>query len=365
MSPNGWTDGELAEKWIIEDFDCQTRDKANGETRVLILDGHSSHHTEKLLNFALANNIIILGYPPHCTHALQGLDVVCFARMKEAWKVQIMLFEELHKHKVKKGDFVEVFGKALKEAFTKETVLAVFQATGIFPFNPNVITEQQMKPSLVTSTKAAFPLAQPTPVHCVMAVFSDHCRTAFDVSLDTHTAVQPQAGGSASGPHTPPVPENASTSMPTPLHPAPIPDSMIDPALFTPSKRGQILVGTMAASESAAFLVGTSKITLAHTIAPPVFEGPPPILKPDWTLIRSPSHLQGKSRRGLEDEIKALTESLRLAHLHHQTQESIIEGAHAQLIVQDMFAIKLNEALNVKEKEKEDDHPKLFPEGKG
>ena len=72
MSPNGWTDGELAEKWIIEDFDRQTRDKVNGETHVLILDGHSSHHTEKLLNFPLANNIIILGYPPHCTHATSG-----------------------------------------------------------------------------------------------------------------------------------------------------------------------------------------------------------------------------------------------------------------------------------------------------
>ena len=188
------------------------------------------------------------------------------------------------------------------------------------------------------------------------------------MSIDTHTAVQPQAGGSASGPHTPPVPENDSASKPqTPLHPAPIPDSMIDPALFTPSKCGQILAGTMAASESAAFLVGTSKITSAHTIAPPVFEGSPPILKPDWTLIRSLSHLQGKSQRGLEDEIKALTESLHLAHIHHQAQESIIEGAHAQLIVQDMFAIKLDEALNVKEteKEKEDDRTKLFPGGKG
>jgi hypothetical protein len=136
----------LAEKWIIEDFDRQTRNKVNGETCVLILDGHSSHHTKKRLNFALANNIIILSYPPHCTYALQGLDVVCSARMKEAWKVQIILFEELHKCKVKKGDFVKVFGKAFKKAFTEETVLAAFQATGIFPFNPNVITEQQMKP---------------------------------------------------------------------------------------------------------------------------------------------------------------------------------------------------------------------------
>jgi len=368
VSPNGWTDGELAAKWIVEDFDRQTRDKANGETRVLILDGHSSHHTEQLLNFALANNIIILGYPPHCTHALQGLDVVCFARMKEEWKLQIMKFEELHKRKVKKGDFVEVFGKAFVNAFTEETVLAAFRATGVFPFNPDIITEQQMKPSLVTSTKAAFPLSQPTPVRRVMAAFSDHHRTAFDVSLDTHTAAQPPAGGSASGPHTPSIPEDASVTMQqTPVHPTPITDSMIDPALFTPSKHSRILVGAMAASKSAAFLVGTSKITSAQTIAPPVLEGPPPVLTPDWSLIKSPSHLQEKSRRGLENEIKALTESLRLAHIHHHAQQSVIEAAHAQLIVQDMFAIKLNEALNVKEKEreKEDDRTKLFPEGKG
>jgi hypothetical protein len=81
---NGWTDGELAAQWIVRDFDRQTRDKAAGETRVLLLDGHSSHHTPELLAFARENNIIILGYPPHCTHALQGLDVVCFTRMKEA-----------------------------------------------------------------------------------------------------------------------------------------------------------------------------------------------------------------------------------------------------------------------------------------
>ena len=60
------------------------------------MDGHSSHYTPELLDFARDNNIIILGYPPHCTHALQGLDVICFARMKEAWKKEIHKFEELH-----------------------------------------------------------------------------------------------------------------------------------------------------------------------------------------------------------------------------------------------------------------------------
>jgi hypothetical protein len=69
---------------------------------------------------------MILGYPSHCTHALQGLDVVCFARMKEIWKKVIIDFEALHWTKVTKVDFVELFGKAYWIAFTKETIKAAF-----------------------------------------------------------------------------------------------------------------------------------------------------------------------------------------------------------------------------------------------
>jgi len=98
----------VCHEWIVQDFDRQTRDKAAGETRVLLLDGHSSHHTPEILAFARENNIIILGYPPHCMHALQGLDVVCFAWMKEAWKEEINAFELRMGRAVKKGDFTEV-----------------------------------------------------------------------------------------------------------------------------------------------------------------------------------------------------------------------------------------------------------------
>jgi len=47
-------------------------DEAQGETCVLILDRHSSHYMPELLEYAQDNDIMILGYPPHCTHALQG-----------------------------------------------------------------------------------------------------------------------------------------------------------------------------------------------------------------------------------------------------------------------------------------------------
>ena len=141
-SPNGWTDGGIALEWLEVCFDAQTKEKAaySEAPQVLLMDRHSSHYTPELLKYARDNNITILGYPPHCTHALQGLDVVCFARMKEAWKEEICRFEDLHRSKVTKGDFAEVFGNTFHKAFKAPTILAAFEKTGIHPYNSDVIT---------------------------------------------------------------------------------------------------------------------------------------------------------------------------------------------------------------------------------
>ena len=157
---NGWTDGSLALDWIQKDFEPQMREKAAGQTHVLIMDGHSSHYTADFLEFCLANNIEVYGYSPHCTHALQGLNVVCFAKMKECWKEEINAFKAIHKHGVNKEDFYEVWGRAYLKVFTKENVKLAFAATGIWPFNPDVIMPEQMKPAEATLTCSTFPLPQ-------------------------------------------------------------------------------------------------------------------------------------------------------------------------------------------------------------
>ena len=115
----------------IQDFDRQTREQAAGRLRALILDGHGSHLTAKLLCYALEHGIEILAYPPHCTHALQGLDVVCFTRLKENWHQTASAFEALHKCKMNKEDFTELFGKAFLETFTPGLIKSAFATTDI------------------------------------------------------------------------------------------------------------------------------------------------------------------------------------------------------------------------------------------
>jgi DDE superfamily endonuclease len=113
-SDRGWTDGNIGRNWLEQIFDHETKEKARGKPRVLLLDGHSSHYTLAFIDYAQANNIILLGYPAHCTHALQGLDVVCFAKMKEAWKQEIVTFEDEKMWKVSKSEFTFLWSRAVR-----------------------------------------------------------------------------------------------------------------------------------------------------------------------------------------------------------------------------------------------------------
>lgn len=316
------------------------------------MDGHSSHYTLELLDFARANNIIILGYPPHCTHALQGLDVVCFAVMKGTWREEINIFEEVNKCQIGKGDFAMVFGKAFLRAFKPETVLAAFAKTGIHPFNPEVISVQQTKTSIPTSNVGSLPLTLPSPVCAIMDVFHHRTTTSFDTSPSTlRIAPLPPAFPTVT-PATPRTP---------PLY-RQVLERTIDPSLFTPSKRMRLFTSALANTASGSFLVDQPRIQSSQTVAAPTFIQLPTIPDPDWSLLNC-TDLSDQSRPQLEEHITKLTESLALAQAQISSKNIAIECANAQLAVGSVWNTRLNEALNTKENKAQPDRTRLFPRG--
>lgn len=152
----------------------------------MLLDGHSSHYSFPLLLFAKAHNIEILGYPPHTTHMLQGLDVVCFAKMKSIWKEGVTKHKQNTGEKLSKSDFLEVWGEAYLKALNAETVKAVFWATGIHPYNLDVITTKQMKPSCAFLTNDGRLLEPSSLVKAVLVAFSRYKPMALELNDDTH-----------------------------------------------------------------------------------------------------------------------------------------------------------------------------------
>ncbi|KAH6904828.1 hypothetical protein BKA70DRAFT_1108807 [Coprinopsis sp. MPI-PUGE-AT-0042] len=181
-----------------------------------------------------------------------------------------------------------------------------------------------------------------------MAAFRANPPTAFDISPDNLIA---PSSSSYTPPCTPSLRRRRAESV-----------GLDD---FTPSKRMRLMSASLGATQSS-YLVSREPLTSTPNIFTPMLEALPELPKPDWSLLdlSGPSG-DYQSRTQLEERIQALTSSLSSAQNQLKAQNLIIEGAHAQLVVQDMILNKQNQTLEAKGKKKNDDRTILFPGGYG
>jgi DDE superfamily endonuclease/Tc5 transposase DNA-binding domain/helix-turn-helix, Psq domain len=136
VSENGWTDNELGFTWLEHVFEKHTAHRTKGVYRLPILDGHGSHLTPEFDLFCKEHSIITLCMPPHSSHLLQPLDVVCFAVLKQSYGRQIEGYMRNGVNHIDKPDFLHAFHAARTEAMTLANVQSSFAATGLVPHNP-------------------------------------------------------------------------------------------------------------------------------------------------------------------------------------------------------------------------------------
>lgn len=143
-SPTGWTNDDLGLTWLEQVFERYTAPKARRRWRLLILDGHGSHVTRAFINYCDAHKILLMIYPPHSTHTLQPLDVVCFSPLAQNYTKEL----EAHTQRgqgivsIDKSDFFNLFWPAWVTTFTKTSVEKSFSATGIHPRNADVVLDK-------------------------------------------------------------------------------------------------------------------------------------------------------------------------------------------------------------------------------
>jgi uncharacterized protein YndB with AHSA1/START domain len=145
-SLSGWTNNELGLAWLQQVFERCTKQKARlgRDWRLLIVDGHGSHLTFEFLEYCEAHRILVSVFPPHSTHTLQPLDVVCFKPLSGAYTHQ--LTRHLHRSQglvpLKKGDFFPLFWAAWSSSMTQNLALKSFESTGIWPKDADVILKR-------------------------------------------------------------------------------------------------------------------------------------------------------------------------------------------------------------------------------
>ncbi|KAH7472031.1 hypothetical protein FOMA001_g13641 [Fusarium oxysporum f. sp. matthiolae] len=137
-SQNGWTNNELGLEWL-KHFDRSTSNRSVGAYRLLILDGHESHHSADFERYCQDNKIITLCMPPHASHLLQPLDVGCFAVLKQAYGREIEHLIRCSITHISKTEFFPAFYAAFKATFTESNIRGGLRGAGLAPLDPEAV----------------------------------------------------------------------------------------------------------------------------------------------------------------------------------------------------------------------------------
>ena len=146
-SPSGWTDSDIFIKWLQHFI---TYAKPTPERPViLLLDGHNK--TLAAIDFCRSHNVTLISFPPHTTHRLQPLDLCFFGPLKSFYNVACDNWMTMRPgQRIGFYDIAGLFKTAYLKAATMDKGINGFEVSGIYPLNPNKLTDADFAPSLLT-----------------------------------------------------------------------------------------------------------------------------------------------------------------------------------------------------------------------
>jgi len=147
-SSNSWIDRQIFLQWLRH-FIAFIHPTMDNKV-ILVMDGHMSHKSIEAIKMA-CNGVVILRLPPHTTHNLQPLDRTFFGPLKMNYNLECdkFMFSNVGR-RITAFDLADLFEAACVKTATMEKAVSGFKSTEILPVNPDVFTDSDLLPSMVT-----------------------------------------------------------------------------------------------------------------------------------------------------------------------------------------------------------------------
>lgn len=146
---SGWMNSDLFIETLNHFIKRTSSSKDNPS--LLIMDNHESHISLNSLCVAKDNGVTILTLPPHCNNRLQPFDVSVYGPFKSYYNAAVDSW--LQRNSGKAIDIyhvAECVNVAFEKSMIPSNIRARFKATGIFPFDQNIFTDDDFAVSAVT-----------------------------------------------------------------------------------------------------------------------------------------------------------------------------------------------------------------------
>ncbi|KAJ8956012.1 hypothetical protein NQ318_006288 [Aromia moschata] len=137
---------------------------------VLLFDGHASHTKNlEVIDLAREKGIILLCFPPHCSHRLQPLDVAFMRPLSLYYEDEVRKWLRMNPGKVTLFQISTLFGQACVNAASAanmKTALKGFEKTGIWPTNVGIFSDGDFYQPETTNIPIAEAQAEPVNKLC-------------------------------------------------------------------------------------------------------------------------------------------------------------------------------------------------------
>jgi hypothetical protein len=182
VSPNGWTNCNIALDWIRH-FNKHTAGRTRGKYRLLILDGHASHVSPQFVEYCVDNDIVPLCLPPHSTHELQPLDVGVFGPLAHEYRKMVSQTALFGATRINNHQFLVIYLRVRKTAIPRN-IASGWRGAGLVPFNLAKVLERHKEQPSPFEQPPSRPTVTPT------VTLTDHYGRRADIAVTDELASQ-------------------------------------------------------------------------------------------------------------------------------------------------------------------------------
>lgn len=146
VTESGWSNSEVF-RFYLENHFLKFVPSHTDQKILLLLDGHKSHVSVGLVEWAKTQGIILYVLPAHTSHLLQPLDVACYGPFQRIYNSLCHKFMRETAGTITRYNVCELACKAYTRALSAENLQAAFRRTGIFPLDKDAIADEYLVPA--------------------------------------------------------------------------------------------------------------------------------------------------------------------------------------------------------------------------
>lgn len=154
MSDNGWSNSQIFQNYLTKHFakHAGITNDPNSEKTLVLYDGHRSHISLPLVDWARKHNVILFVLPPHTSHITQPLDVAVFGPFKSMYNRECQLYLQRNPGvKITKYEVAKLSSRPYLKAMSADNLSSAFRKSGIYPFSSHAIGDSIIAPSTIYS----------------------------------------------------------------------------------------------------------------------------------------------------------------------------------------------------------------------